>query len=288
MTRCCLRASRQASPREGEASGQASIRPPDLAATAITENAPWQSGGPGVVLAGLAIFGLARAAESLDVTLLSSERYFSPNGDGQEDVASMSYCLSRSANVDIWVADGSGDRVRTIESGVSHSGVLRRATAARGVGRQGRRRPGGARWRVHRPSAGAHLRRRERRGHPAARGRHAGPGRAHQPGPRGGALGHGGLGVHPDQRVRPGQGVGQLPGRGRCVASDSPGPDGRFSGTLEVSGCTNGDNQLHSAVAWTDPFGRSHSWSAPAVAVTSANSAAADGAVLGALLQPGR
>jgi FlgD Ig-like domain len=75
----------------------------------------------GVVLAGLAMVGLARAAEPVDLSVSSSERYFSPDGDGQEDTTTVSYCLSQAANLDIWVTDGSGARVRTLEAGVSHS-----------------------------------------------------------------------------------------------------------------------------------------------------------------------
>jgi hypothetical protein len=76
----------------------------------------------GAVVAGMAVLGLARAAEPLELQVFTSETYFSPNGDGQEDVVSVSYCLSRPANVDIFVADDSGNQVRTIESGVSHQG----------------------------------------------------------------------------------------------------------------------------------------------------------------------
>ena len=53
---------------------------------------------------------------------LGMQRYFSPNGDGQEDTATVYYCLAEAANVTITVADRTGDVIRTLEDGVSHSG----------------------------------------------------------------------------------------------------------------------------------------------------------------------
>ena len=38
--------------------------------------------------------------------------------------------------------------------------------------------------------------------------------------------------------------------------ADAPGEDGTFSSALEVTWCTNGDNQLSGYVEWKDPFGR--------------------------------
>ena len=54
--------------------------------------------------------------------------YFSPNGDGQEDTATVYFCLFKNANVDVsakidaTVVDASGATVRTIESGTDTSG----------------------------------------------------------------------------------------------------------------------------------------------------------------------
>ena len=53
-----------------------------------------------------------------------SERYFSPNGDSQEDTATLYYCLSAAADLNATVVDGDGTKVRTLESGVSHTGNL--------------------------------------------------------------------------------------------------------------------------------------------------------------------
>ncbi|GAA3031594.1 PKD domain-containing protein [Actinokineospora globicatena] len=44
----------------------------------------------------------------------SAHRYFSPNGDGQDDTAEISYCLGRSAAVGLVVTDESASVVRTI------------------------------------------------------------------------------------------------------------------------------------------------------------------------------
>ena len=48
------------------------------------------------------------------------ERYFSPNGDGQEDSASVTYCLAEPANVTITITDASDTTVRTLDDDVSH------------------------------------------------------------------------------------------------------------------------------------------------------------------------
>jgi flagellar hook assembly protein FlgD len=55
------------------------------------------------------------------VSDLSPDRYFSPNGDGQEDTASVSYQLWTPAHVDIVIRNSSGARVRLLESGTSHN-----------------------------------------------------------------------------------------------------------------------------------------------------------------------
>ena len=53
-----------------------------------------------------------------------SERYFSPNGDSQEDTTRVFYCLSTAANLDVTVVDADGAKVRTLEDGVSHTGSV--------------------------------------------------------------------------------------------------------------------------------------------------------------------
>src|SRR5690349_14931431 len=81
----------------------------------------------GIVVAG--IFGLvgytlAQAAISPTVTVYqsASHRYFSPDGDGQEDTTYIYYCLAESANVTITVTDSAGQGIRTLEDGFSRQG----------------------------------------------------------------------------------------------------------------------------------------------------------------------
>ena len=72
---------------------------------------------------GVLAYGLASAATSVDLSVPSwNERYFSPNGDDQEDTATVLYRLGQSANVTTTVTDDGGARVRTIEDGVSRAG----------------------------------------------------------------------------------------------------------------------------------------------------------------------
>jgi PKD repeat protein/flagellar hook assembly protein FlgD len=223
----------------------------------------------GILLAGLVTFGLARAAEPVDLSVSSPERYFSPNGDGQEDTATVYYCLSQAANVDIWVADESGARVRTIEAGVSHlaspcgSGPTSfgwdgKDDAARVVG--------DGIYTVHLVGHAADAESGDvtvRIGVDTRR-----PGGLTSPAP--GAV----LSGTVEWVFTPTGGfnldavsISCQPG-GSLWTATSPGSDGRFTGTLDASACNNGDNQLYPAVSWTDPFGQRHSWSAPAVDVT--------------------
>jgi hypothetical protein len=72
---------------------------------------------------GVLAYGLASAATTVDISVPSwNERYFSPNGDEQDDTVTVSYCLGQSANVTSTVTDEAGTRVRTLEDAVSHAG----------------------------------------------------------------------------------------------------------------------------------------------------------------------
>jgi PKD repeat protein/flagellar hook assembly protein FlgD len=46
--------------------------------------------------------------------------YFSPNGDGSDDLLSVTYCLDTPANLTVMILDGDAVARRTIETGVSH------------------------------------------------------------------------------------------------------------------------------------------------------------------------
>jgi hypothetical protein len=95
-----------------------------------THSQRWRGSGStlliGVVLLALLVFGLAQSAtasaDELTISSLTPDRYFSPNRDGQEDTASVSYALSGLATVGIVIRDGSGTLVRTVQSGVPEQG----------------------------------------------------------------------------------------------------------------------------------------------------------------------
>ena len=78
-----------------------------------------------VLIAGV-MAPMAAAADPPVVVTVATYYYpvqsFSPNGDGQEDTQYVAYCITRNSNVTITVKDAGGTVVRTIESGVSHTG----------------------------------------------------------------------------------------------------------------------------------------------------------------------
>jgi Ca2+-binding RTX toxin-like protein/PKD repeat protein/flagellar hook assembly protein FlgD len=217
------------------------------------------------------------SAPAVDVTFRSapelrvvpSERYFSPDGDEQEDTARVYYCLSQPGDVDIWVADGSGARVRTIESAVGH--------AASSCGSL----PSSFEW-DGKDDAGQVVADGVYVAHLAARNAAGSSGGAavrigvdtRTPGalttPTSGAV----LSGVVEWEFTPTSGFPvdavsiSCQGSSTQATATSPGPDGRFTGTLDASACTNGDNQFYSSVSFTDSFGQGHSWSAKSVPVT--------------------
>ena len=56
----------------------------------------------------------AQAADPPEVRNLPVDRYFTPNGDGSEDLARVTYGLSQPATVDVKIADAEGTVVRTV------------------------------------------------------------------------------------------------------------------------------------------------------------------------------
>ncbi len=75
-----------------------------------------------MVLAG-ALFAIALAHAEASGSLvggLSEDRYFSPDGDGQEDQIGISYELSAPAHVSVIVRNSQGGRVRLLELNASH------------------------------------------------------------------------------------------------------------------------------------------------------------------------
>src|SRR4051812_13143861 len=70
-----------------------------------------------VVLALGLVLGAQRAhAAAIGISNVSADRYFSPNGDGQEDTYEGSYTLSDAATVTITVTNSGGSTVRTLQA----------------------------------------------------------------------------------------------------------------------------------------------------------------------------
>jgi PKD repeat protein len=193
------------------------------------------------------------------------ERYFSPNDDSQEDTARVYYCLSAAADLDATVVDAGGTKVRTLESGVSHTGSLNcpdgynhsltwdgkddtgkvvadgvytlRLHAVDAAGQSGdassrlgvdTRTPGA----LSAPSAGDTL---------------AGLAQfAFQP-----------TGAFQIARVD----LNFDTGGGTSIHNASP--DGVWRTSMYTGSLKNGPAVLHQAVTYTDPFGVSHSWTGP-------------------------
>jgi hypothetical protein len=66
--------------------------------------------------------GWPRLRRPLRFSALVVGAVFQSGWGWQEDTATVYYCLSESANLDITVANAAGVMVRTLEDGVSHNG----------------------------------------------------------------------------------------------------------------------------------------------------------------------
>jgi flagellar hook assembly protein FlgD len=222
---------------------------------------------------GVLAYGLASAATSVDLSVPSwNERYFSPNGDDQEDTATVLYCLGQSANVTTTVTDDGGARVRTIEDGVSRAG--NDACWNNQVTWDGQDDAGKV------VAAGVYTLRR----HALDAGGGTGdasvrlgvevraPGALASPSPGDTVSGTmhwvfaPATGFQLDSvavNCRSGGGGGDL--------ATAPAGNGALTGDLDTATCADGSNKVDAWASWHDPFGQSHSWLAPAVEVTVAN-----------------
>ena len=220
---------------------------------------------------GVAGYTLAQAASSPTVTVYqsASHRYFSPDGDGQEDTADIYYCLSESANVTITVTDSGGQGVRTLEDGVSHPGQdscsgWNNYASWDGKDDGGKVVPDGV-YTVHVHAVDA-------AGQIADDSVQVGvdtrlPGALTTPAPGDSLSGTvkwvftpaTGLGVSQVQVSCNGAYLGSV---------TTAGADGTFTGSGDTTGCVAGANSLAASAYWADPFGVGHWWSAPAVPVT--------------------
>gem|GEM_PF-1734945 len=196
----------------------------------------------------------------------TSERYFSPDGDGQNDLFEFKYNLSQPANITSTVVDPQGQTVRVLEQGISlNDGVY--SVSWDGRDDQGRVVPDGVYTVrvVGENQAGLGNEITVRAGVDTRT-----PGALTTPEP--GAVVSG-------SSVRwvftPTDGFTVSSVTAGCSANrttaSAPGPDGTFSSTVDVTSCANGDNQFSGSVSWRDPFGASQSWSFQPVPVTVVN-----------------
>ena len=71
----------------------------------------------------LSVIASPASASAVDVTLQTPDRYFSPDGDGREDTASVSYVVSELSRVSIAILDATGaETVRHIQTDVATLG----------------------------------------------------------------------------------------------------------------------------------------------------------------------
>ena len=200
--------------------------------------------------------------------------YFSPNGDGQEDTATVYYCLAEAANVTITVEDSSGHVVRTLEDGVSHSGgsycYSNNWVIWDGKSDSGSVVPDGV-YTVQLHAVDAY-------GQTADASVQLGvdtrtPGALTKPSPGDTLSGSADWSFAPTSGF-PVSTVSVYCQSGNSYSSaSSPGSDGSFSGSLDTTGCPDGSNGIVAVASWTDPFGVAHSWAAPTVSVTINNAA---------------
>jgi flagellar hook assembly protein FlgD/PKD repeat protein len=214
------------------------------------------------------------SAATPDISIYAGgQRYFSPNGDGQEDTATVYYCLTEPANVTITVDDTTGTIVRTLEDGVSQpggsgcSGYNNQFTWD-GTGDSGAVVPDGL-YTVH--------------VHAVDSGGLTGDGSTQlgvdtrTPGvltePASGATVTGSVGwVFTPTSGFPVSSVSvYCSGGSGSSTAESPAADGTFDGSLDMTGCTNGANGVVAVASWIDGFGVTHSWTSPAAPVSVEN-----------------
>jgi flagellar hook assembly protein FlgD/PKD repeat protein len=208
-------------------------------------------------------------ASELTISNVSPDRYFSPNGDNQDDTAYVNYTLSTAATVTIVIRDKGGSLVRTISSGTpqgqggnqfSWNGREENGTpAANGVYKYTITAVAGAKEEAS-ASGQIGLNR-------------ALPGTVTKPTPEATITGTSKFVFTPTA----GETVDSVSFYGRCpsypytcllgtaIATE---PDGTFAVESEVGGLSSGSNEIITYVTSTDPFGQEHFYAAPVVPVT--------------------
>jgi len=170
----------------------------------------------GFTLAGVGLGSAMRAAAPLTVTVeqTGSHRYFSPDGDGQNDVVTVLLLpLGGVQRHDRGQRCGRPSGPYRGERCVPSRGTVLLEQPGR-VGRSERRRSRGGRRRLHGADPRGGRGRSVRPGRGAGRHRHPHAGRADLPAPRRRGVGHAELDVHPDHGLRPELG---LPVLRRCA-----------------------------------------------------------------------
>ncbi len=218
-----------------------------------------------------AIFARSAPAEAagLSISNLSPDRYFSPNGDGQEDTAYVGYTLSESAAVTITIRNGQGNLVRTLQNNISEPQGSD-SFSWDGHQENGSSAPNGAYIYTIEASGPS--------GHASASGRigidRNVPGAISSPTPGQTISGNFQLVFAPTA----GEDVTGVTFYGRscqdsyyydCVVSSlAPEPDGTFAASIEAEELRAGENEIYAYVEYTDAFGETHLYSTPPVPVT--------------------
>ena len=219
----------------------------------------------------------ARAAENPVSVVLPSLQVptaFSPNGDGQEDVLDVYYCLSRAANVDVVVRDSTDTAVRTLESGVSHQGgascdpFFGWSDYLEWDGRDdhGQVVPDGD-YSIAIHAVDSDNNTADASYQTAVDSR--APGQITQPAPNATLSGTATVVFTPTAGFTIVQFNAGCPGA--SGSATSPAGDGTFHVNVDTTGCSNGTSTISGTVYYIDEFGQSHSWTPPTVPVSIAN-----------------
>ena len=200
---------------------------------------------------------------------------FSPNGDGQEDTATVGFCLSDEANVTATVTNGAGTTVRTLESSQDtvtpawcspYNGGQAQLTWD-GTSDSGATVPDGSyTLRIHAVDAysqsGDATTDFDVDTQP--------PGTLTTPSSGASLTGSASWSFAPTSGFSV-SAVYVYCGSGAASASATTESGGAFSGSLDTTGCPNGTDSIYAVASWTDAFGNAHSWTSPATSVSVQN-----------------
>ena len=198
----------------------------------------------------------------------NAHRYFSPDGDGQDDALTAYYCLSRDADVTVTVADSSAKTVRTVESAEPRTGSTNCYWSNNQVLWDGKDDAGKV---VSDGVYTVHVHAVDATGGAADDAVQVGvdtrvPGALTAPAPGTTVSGAASWVFTPSQGFALSQ-VGVWCNGADLGSATSANGSGVFAGSGDTSSCVAGSNTFTASVAWTDPFDYQHSWTAPAVAV---------------------